>query len=155
MLAAIWAGVQMILTPATEIIKGWQARKAAKLESDLAVNEAKTAAKIRILETGQHADIAWENTSIQNSGWKDEYWTLVLSIPAILCFFPGMSTFVRAGFEALKECPEWYQWALLVAIASSFGYRKLADFMSLKKGATGGVTKLLTEDCEDEGEKKP
>lgn len=150
----IWGAVQTILAPATEMIKGWQARKQSKLESDLRVNEARTEAKIRILEKGQQADIAWENLSISNSGWKDEYWTLVLSIPAILCFIPGAAAYVRAGFDALRQCPDWYQWALLVAIASSFGYKKLADFMSLRKGdgIGGALTSVLgvTEKGEDD-----
>ena len=115
-------------------IKSWQQRKQAKLESDLKINEAKTEAKIERLKTGQQADIAWENTSIEQSSWKDEWFTIVLSIPAILCFIPGMAAYVRAGFEALRKTPDWYQWAFLVAIGSSFGYRKIADFMALKKG---------------------
>lgn len=120
----------LILAP----IKSWQQRKQAKLESDLRINEAKTEAKIERFKTGQQADIAWENTSITQSGWKDEWFTIVLSIPAILCFIPGMAVYVKSGFEALKNTPEWYQWAFLVAIGSSFGYRKIADFMALKKG---------------------
>lgn len=116
-------------------IKSWQARKTAKLESDLKINEAKTEAKIARLKTGQQADISWENTSITQSGWKDEWFTIVLSVPAILCFIPGMAEYVRAGFDALRQTPDWYQWAFLVAIGSSFGYRKIADFMALKKGA--------------------
>ena len=117
-----------------EPIKNWQRRKQARIESDLRINEAKTEAKIERLKTGQQADIAWENTSITQSGWKDEWFTVVLSIPAILCFIPGMAEYVQAGFNALRDTPEWYQWAFLVAIGSSFGYRKIADFMALKKG---------------------
>ena len=89
---------------------------------------------IKRLETGQAADIAWEQTSINNSGWKDEWFTILLSIPAILCFIPGMADFVMAGFRALDFCPEWYKWAFSIAVASSFGFRKFADVMSLKKG---------------------
>jgi len=128
----IFAG---LISPVTEFIKGWQARKRAKMESELAISEAVTQAKIRRLETSQQADIAWENLSIGNSGWKDEWFTIILSIPAILCFIPGMAEVVYQGFESLKNCPEWYQWGLMIAIGSSFGYRKIADFMALKKGA--------------------
>ena len=118
-----------------EALGGWQARKAAKLDSDLRVQEAKTQGMEERLRTGLVADIAWENTSIQNSGWKDEWFTVILSIPAILCFVPGLADYVRAGFGALSTTPEWYQWAFLVAVSSSFGYKKLADWMQLKKGS--------------------
>lgn len=134
MWSAVWTGLKMIASPVTEVVKGWQKRKSAKQQNELAIAQAKTNALIKRLETGQKADIAWEQTSITNSGWKDEYWTVILSIPAILCFVPGMSQYVTAGFESLKQTPDWYQWAFGIAVASSFGYRKLADFMALKKG---------------------
>ena len=130
----MWTILGSLVSPLTNIITGWQARKQAKLESDLKINEAKTEANIEKIRTGQHADISWENTSIANSGWKDEWFTIVLSIPAILCFVPGLAQYVMQGFKALAETPSWYQWAFLVAVGSSFGYRKIADFMSLKKG---------------------
>lgn len=120
--------------PVTGIIDGWQQRKTAALESDLAIAKAKTEATIKRLETGQQADIAWETLSIQNNGWKDEWFTILLSIPLIMCFIPSMAQYVYAGFAALEKTPEWYKWAFMVAVGSSFGYRKIADFMSLKKG---------------------
>lgn len=131
----IWTLVKTVLGGGIELAKGWQERKKAKQNNELAIAKASTNAKIRRLEKEQDADIAWENTSIANAGWKDEFWTLVLSIPCVLCFVPSMVGYVKEGFEALSCCPEWYKWALIVAIASSFGYKKLADFMSLKKGS--------------------
>ena len=132
---AIFGFIKGLVAPATEIIKGWQARKAAKLESDLAINTARTASIVHRLETKQQGDIAWENLSIDRSGWKDEYFTIVLSLPAILCFIPGMVEHVSAGFNALIGCPDWYQWMLGIAVGSAFGYKKIADFMSLKQGS--------------------
>jgi hypothetical protein len=41
---------------------------------------------------------------------------------------------VTEGFRALKECPDWYNWMLGIAVGSAFGYRRIADFMSRKKG---------------------
>jgi len=123
-----------LFKPISDLVTGWQKRQQAKLESDLRINEAKTQGMEARLRTGQEADIAWENTSITNSGWKDEWFTVVLSIPAIMCFIPSMAKYVSDGFDALKGTPERYQWAFLVAVASSFGYKKIADFMALKKG---------------------
>lgn len=126
----IGAGVSLI----TDWFKTKREVKKAEVESSIAIQKAKTEAVIEKMRTRQEGDIAWENTAIGNSGWKDEYWTIVLSIPAIMCFIPGMDVYVYAGFKALNECPEWYRWALLVSVAASFGYRKIADFMSLRKG---------------------
>jgi len=131
-----WFGVfGAIISPITSAVKGWQERKKVKLEGDVALAKAATDAKIERVKTQQAGDIAWENTSINNSGWKDEWFTIILSIPAIMCFIPGLATYVERGFEALSGCPDWYKWAFMVAVASSFGYRKIADFMALKKGA--------------------
>lgn len=130
----MWGWVQGLIAPVTTIIEGWQKRAQTKLDADIAIAQAKANANIKAMETAQQGDIAWENTSINNSGWKDEWFTIVLSIPAILCFVPGLAKYVQQGFAALVGTPEWYQWAFLVAVASSFGYKKIADFMALKKG---------------------
>ena len=111
-------------------------RKAAELDSALRLEEARTESMIKRMEAGQAADIAWENLSIQNNGWKDEFWTLVIALPLVACFVPGWAVHVRAGFEALSaSTPEWYQWAILISIGSAFGVRRITEFMKLKKGA--------------------
>ena len=129
-LAAIKATVNM----GTSVITGWQARKTVKLEGDLAVAKAITDARIDKVKTGQAADIAWEVTSLDQSGWKDEYWTIVLSIPMIMCFIPGLVEYVVQGFEALQKTPEWYRYAIGIAISSAFGVKTFVNFMKLKKG---------------------
>lgn len=115
-------------------LQGRREVKKAELESKLRINEAKTASQEKRLEAGQKADIAWENTSLNQSSWKDEYWTIILSIPLIMCFFPGLVEYVKAGFVALEQTPLWYRYAVGIAIGSAFGVRKFADFMRLKKG---------------------
>lgn len=132
---AIFGLVKGLIAPVTGLVQGWQARKKVKLESDLAIATAKTSSIIRRLDTQQEGDIAWENTSIDKSGWKDEYFTIILSVPAVLCFVPGMVEYVRAGFDALNSMPGYYQWMLSIAVGSAFGYKKLCDIMAIKKGA--------------------
>ena len=131
----IFSAIKMVASPITDIVKGWQARKTVKLKSEIAISGAKTTAQIKKIETGQLADIAWEKTSLEQSGWKDEWFVILLSIPMILCFIPGGSQYVERGFAALDKTPVWYQWAIMVAIGSSFGYKKFCDFMSFKKGS--------------------
>ena len=57
---------------------------------------------IEKLETAQAADISWEQTSMGNSGWKDEFWTLVMT--ALRCWFrPGnMQVFPCRVFRPSK-----------------------------------------------------
>ena len=70
-----------LVKPITEYVKGRQAIKKADLDSKLKINEAKTNAQIEKIQTGQNADIAWENTSLAQSGWKDEFWTIIIAAP--------------------------------------------------------------------------
>jgi hypothetical protein len=115
-------------------LEGRRKVKQAELDSRLRINEVKTKAQEDRLKRGQEADIAWENTSLQQSGWKDEYWTIILSIPLIMCFIPYLVPYVERGFEALEKTPLWYRYAIGVAISSAFGVRKFIDFMRIRKG---------------------
>lgn len=96
-----------------------------KVESELRIREAMTHANIDRAKAGQIADIEWASTMAEASkeSWKDEWFTVVLSIPAIMSFIPGLSPYVELGFHALSTTPEWYQYALLVAVGASFGVR--------------------------------
>ena len=122
--------VKPITAIAGPIVSGWQARKSAELEGDLAVTKALTQAKITHVETAQAGNIDWDAMAMKNSAqsWKDEFWTIVLSIPMIMAFVPGFVPFIMAGFAALSAMPIWYQGALSISIEASFGYRKFADW---------------------------
>lgn len=67
----------------------------------------------------------WERVQAENGrhSWKDEYWTIILSIPAIMGFIPDLAQYVTAGFFALSQMPDFYQYWLGVAVLTSFGVR--------------------------------
>lgn len=67
----------------------------------------------------------WEKVQAESGkhSWKDEFWTIVLAIPAIMCFFPDYVNDVTAGFTALGTMPDFYQYWLGVAILTAFGIR--------------------------------
>ena len=99
--------------------------------------EEKTAikkAKVRRAEKLDEADADWDKIMAEGSkeSWKDEFWTIVLAIPAVLAFFPPTVDAVLAGFEALEQMPEWYKAAVGVAIAAAFGFRKFTGMMGKK-----------------------
>lgn len=124
-----------IMSPLTTLVKGWQKRKTARVEHELQLAEAQTLSKIERLKSAQDHTFAWERDALKNAGWKDEFFVIIFSIPLIMCFIPGMDYYVIMGFDALKGTPDWYQWAISIMVAASFGYRKFADAMSLKKGS--------------------
>ena len=111
----------------------------AKAERKMAIEQRKTALevkKLEIVEKKETADIEWDQLMAEGSkeSWKDEYWTIVLSIPAILVFFPGMTAYIKDGFTALNEVPEWYRIALGTAIAAAFGRNEIIKWFKGFKG---------------------
>jgi len=119
-----------------DYLKGKRELRKQKQESEARVIEAVTMAKITAAERTDVNNAIWDQLSVRNAGWKDEWFTLILSVPMIMCFWPGGSVHVKAGFDALSEStPDWYQIAFLLAVASAFGFRKLTEFLTWKKGA--------------------
>ena len=133
----IWEFVKGLVSPVTEVIKSYQERKKVKLENELAIAKAATEAKINLIQTSQEADIAWENTALNNSGIKDEVVMFIILMPMILCFFGEWgATVVSQGFTAIRDTiPIWWQSAFGATVAVSYGLKKFADFKGLVKGA--------------------
>ena len=108
-----------LLGPVVDLVGGHLQRKA---EEKKAVHERKMVAI--------QQDANWENinASNANSSWKDEWFTILFSVPCVLAFFPSMVSVVMSGFEALNAMPEWYKGFLGAAVAASFGIRGLANW---------------------------
>jgi len=111
--------IQALIGPVTSLVGGYFQRKA---EEKKAVHEAKMVA---IQQDGN-----WENIHANNAAnsWKDEWLTLLFSVPLVMAFFPSAVPYVIDGFKALEEMPEWYRVYLGVIMAASFGVRQLVNF---------------------------
>jgi len=105
----------------------------AKAESTKATAEAKATA----LKTAAQSTADWERIMAEASknSWKDEWLTIVFSIPLILVFIPSMVGHIQAGFNALATLPIWYHEILMVIVLASFGVKAgkgLMDMMGKK-----------------------
>jgi len=121
-----------LATTVGSLFKNWQEKKKIVAAGKVEVAKAKVDGDIKRAQSQQDADNVYDlaaNKGMKDS-WKDEYWTIVLSIPAVLCFVPGLADVVRDGFKVLSECPVWYQSCLVGAIAASFGIK---GFLKLKE----------------------
>jgi hypothetical protein len=90
---------------------------------------------IELAKTQMQGDQAYDQRVAEDMGvsWKDEWFTIVLSIPAVLCFInETWAEHVKMGFKALQETPEWYQWCFIGAIVASFGLKSLVRPMMAK-----------------------
>jgi len=71
-------------------------------------------------------ELEWNQAMAEASSesWKDEWLTILVSIPLILAF-TGHTDVVQDGFAALEAMPSFYQTAVGVVFAASFGVQQL------------------------------
>lgn len=100
-----------------------QKLKSAEKLRQLELDDAMHKRKIELISQGLAADASWEIEQIKASGWKDEWVLIIISIPLIMCFIPGLVGYVLAGFQALQETPQWYQWLILLIFTAVYGIR--------------------------------
>lgn len=93
--------------------------KLEQLKGKIAYEEAKT----RRASESEGRDADWELESIRNSGWKDEMVIIILSIPLVAVFVPGLQPFIQVGFDALQTTPDWYRWLIMMIYSATFGIR--------------------------------
>jgi len=127
--------IQALIAPLTELAGGWLKGKADKqaAEAKLKLTEAEAKAKIMLSKETSVAD--WERIMAQGSqtSWKDEWLTILFSIPLVLVFLGDTGRDIVAnGFAALETMPDWYQYTLGVIVAASFGVRSATKFFRRK-----------------------
>ena len=92
------------------------------VESKVETAKAKTAVAKRVAAGQQEWNLQQAKNS--SSSWKDEWLTLLVSVPLILAF-TGHEDIVKRGFEALEAMPDFYKTAVGVVFAASFGVQKI------------------------------
>jgi hypothetical protein len=127
--------IQALIGPLAELAGGWLKGKADKqaAAANLALVEAE--AKATIMKSAATSEADWERIMAQGSqsSWKDEWLTILFSIPLVLVFTGDKGReIVSNGFAALEVMPEWYQYTLGVIVAASFGIRSATKFFGRK-----------------------
>ena len=122
--------IKPLLGVAGDVIKGFVDTKKAKAEQKLTKIKAET----EIINKQLQGEIDWDVEAIKGSkeSWKDEYLTILFSIPLLLCFLPFTVEYVERGFEALSRTPDWYKYVLGVIVSASFGIRGASKFFGKK-----------------------
>ena len=111
------------------------------VESRIEKQRGKT--KVAVAKAEAEAEV-YKQTSLQEGNWdkimaegsrqslKDEWLTILFSVPLILAFIPGAEGIVESGFRQLEMMPTWYQYSLGVIVAASFGVRSATKFFGKK-----------------------
>ena len=117
--------IQLLIGPIADLAGTWLNGKVEKSKAETGAKVARAKAEATIMEKKATGELDWdlEMAKGSQSSWKDEWLTILFSIPLILAFVPGMEEVVRNGFDRLNEMPEWYQYSLGVIVAASFGVR--------------------------------
>jgi hypothetical protein len=126
--------LNLLIGPVTELAGTWLNGKVESTKAQAATKVAKAKAEAVIMEKKATGEIDWDLEMAKGSAnsWKDEWLTILFSIPLILAFIPGMEEVVANGFAQLQAMPEWYQYSLGVIVAASFGVRSATKFFGKK-----------------------
>ena len=126
--------LNLLVGPIANLAGTWLEGKVEKTKAETGAKVAKARAEAVIMEKKATGEIDWDITMAEGSkhSWKDEWLTILFSIPLILAFIPGMEEVVANGFQQLEQMPEWYQYSLGVIVAASFGVRSATKFFGKK-----------------------
>lgn len=127
--------LQALLGPLTELAGGWLKGKADAQAAAANLKLVEAEAKATIMKSAATSEADWERLMAQGSqsSWKDEWLTILFSIPLILSFCGEWGrTVTEQGFAALEVMPDWYQYTLGVIVAASFGIRSATRFFGKK-----------------------
>ena len=125
--------LQAILGPLGSIASSWLEGRNEKIRANTKVKVAQAEAEATVMQKKAAGEIDWDvaQAKASETSWKDEWLTVVFTLPLILLLF-GEEERVNNFFVALSNCPEWYQYLLGTIVAASFGFRGAAKFMGKK-----------------------
>lgn len=124
----MWAKIIATLTGQTvEAVLEYKNTK-RKLQAEIELEKLRgkaeyERAKSQRASESEGRDHEWELESIRNSGWKDEWVLVVLSIPMIGAFIPGVQPYITEGFASLETTPLWYRVTVGSIYLATFGLR--------------------------------
>ena len=128
----IWSA---LISPLASLAGTWMEGKVEKTKAVAQAHVAEAKSRATIAEKKATGDIDWEQAAIENTAtsWKDEWLTLLFSVPLILAFCGDWGReIVAEGFAALEAMPTFYQYTLGTIVAASFGVRSATKFFGKK-----------------------
>jgi hypothetical protein len=124
-----------LVGPIADLAGTWLNGKVEKQKAKNEVAVATAKAEAVVMQKKATGEIDWDlkMADASASSWKDEWLTIIFSVPLVLSFCGDWGRQIVAdGFEALATMPEWYQYTLGVIVAASFGVRSATKFFGKK-----------------------
>jgi len=122
-----------IISAVAQVATTWVSGKAEAAKINSEAKLATTRAKAAVMEKVATGELEWNQAMAEasNKSWKDEWLTILVSIPLILAF-TGHEDVVMKGFAALEQMPDFYKTAVGVVFAASFGIQSIKNMMKRK-----------------------
>ena len=119
-----------IISAVAQVATTWVSGKAEAARINSEAKLATTKAKAAVMEKVAAGELEWNQAMAEASAssWKDEWLTILVSIPLVLAF-TGQEEIVMKGFAALEQMPDFYKTAVGVVFAASFGIQSIKNMM--------------------------
>ena len=119
-----------IISAVAQVATTWVSGKAEAARINSEAKLATTKARAVVMEKVAAGELEWNQAMAEasNKSWKDEWLTILVSIPLILAF-TGHEDVVMKGFTALEAMPDFYKTAVGVVFAASFGIQSIKNMM--------------------------
>lgn len=120
-----------VISGVVDVVKGYIGHKKAK-------TEAKREVELKRIHAEANLDSV--SASDMSTSWKDEYLTILFTIPMVVIFYaavwgdpgtdetPSTIEQVKLAFSEMSALPEWYQFCVYGIVIGTFGLRTLAKF---------------------------
>lgn len=123
----IWTA---LIGPIAELAGTWVKGRIDTQKASVEAKVATQTAKAVVMQKVAAGEMEWNQAWAEGAqkSWKDEWLTILVSIPLILAF-AGYEDIVHRGFEALEAMPDFYKTAVGVVFAASFGLQSVTKLM--------------------------
>ena len=125
-----------LISPIASLAGTWLEGKDETNKAETPTKDAKAKAEAVIMEKKATGEIDWDLTMADASkhSWKDEWLTILFSVPLVLAFCGEWGrNIVAEGFTALNAMPDYYKYTLGIIVSASFGTRAATKFFGGKK----------------------
>jgi hypothetical protein len=112
----------------------WQKRKTLEvkqrdreLDRDHEARMKKIDVATELAKQGIQVEADWDARAQEGMkhSWKDEWFTILFSLPLVGAFVPSWQSIILDGFNTLQQTPEWYIMLVTGIVAATFGLRWL------------------------------
>jgi hypothetical protein len=127
--------IQALIPIVGNLAGSWLQGKADEKKATSEAKVAKAKAEAEVMKVAATHEAGWEKIMAQGSltSWKDEWLTVLFSVPLILAFCGDWGRqVVSDGFAALSTMPEWYQYSLGLIVSATFAMRGASKFIGKK-----------------------